>query len=233
MSPGYAYERAPDRSHFLNRTKTKKLFRDVFALGKGKKWNFMHSGLFLDFLAGNSGIRVHAVGHAGPQHLRLAEALLFAWRRLHQDLQGADGHHRLGNLRHRQVRKVRRLHGALRLRADRGQCGPHQPAEGNVGGTARVKTTGPMAPEIDLTKQRPAQYIFSAEVQKRLSEIRPTRPPLRGPSSRQKRPPPPKRNGAKICGPGSGEPGPFLRVSQTSKDRALIRRDPGSWIMMR
>ena len=25
----------------------------MFALGKGKKWNFMHSGLFLDFLAGN------------------------------------------------------------------------------------------------------------------------------------------------------------------------------------
>src|ERR1700720_2224977 len=48
MSPGYAYERAPDQEHFLNRTKTKKLFRDVFALGKGKKWNFMHSGLFLD-----------------------------------------------------------------------------------------------------------------------------------------------------------------------------------------
>jgi len=35
-----------------------------------------------------------------------------------------------------------------------------------------VRTTGPMAPEIDLTKQRPAQYIFSSEVQKRLSEIR-------------------------------------------------------------
>ncbi|HMH95222.1 MAG TPA: adenosyl-hopene transferase HpnH [Bradyrhizobium sp.] len=53
MSPGYAYERAPDQEHFLNRNKTKKLFRDVFALGKGKNWNFMHSGLFLDFLAGN------------------------------------------------------------------------------------------------------------------------------------------------------------------------------------
>ncbi len=26
MSPGYAYERAPDQEHFLNRTKTKKLF---------------------------------------------------------------------------------------------------------------------------------------------------------------------------------------------------------------
>src|SRR6202790_4354092 len=46
-------ERRPDQETFLNRTKTKKLFRDVFALGKGKKWNFMHSGLFLDFLAGN------------------------------------------------------------------------------------------------------------------------------------------------------------------------------------
>jgi hypothetical protein len=29
-----------------------------------------------------------------------------------------------------------------------------------------------MAPEISLENQRPAQYIFSAEVQKRLSEIR-------------------------------------------------------------
>ncbi len=35
-----------------------------------------------------------------------------------------------------------------------------------------VRTSGPMAPEINLDKQRPAQYIFSSEVQKRLSEIR-------------------------------------------------------------
>ena len=35
-----------------------------------------------------------------------------------------------------------------------------------------IKTEGPMAPEIDLSKQRPAQYVFSSEVQKRLSEIR-------------------------------------------------------------
>jgi hypothetical protein len=35
-----------------------------------------------------------------------------------------------------------------------------------------VKTSGPMAPEIDMSKQRPAQYVFSSEVQKRLSEIR-------------------------------------------------------------
>jgi hypothetical protein len=35
-----------------------------------------------------------------------------------------------------------------------------------------VRTSGPMAPEIDLSKQRPAQYIFSQQVQKKLSEIR-------------------------------------------------------------
>jgi hypothetical protein len=35
-----------------------------------------------------------------------------------------------------------------------------------------IRTTGPMAPEIDLSKQRPAQYIFSEQVQKKLSEIR-------------------------------------------------------------
>jgi hypothetical protein len=35
-----------------------------------------------------------------------------------------------------------------------------------------VKTSGPMAPEIDMSKQRPAQYIFSEQVQKKLSEIR-------------------------------------------------------------
>src|SRR5271166_2720122 len=45
ISPGYAYERAPDQAHFLARRKTKELFREVFALGKGKKWRFMHSGL--------------------------------------------------------------------------------------------------------------------------------------------------------------------------------------------
>ena len=32
-----------------------------------------------------------------------------------------------------------------------------------------VRTTGTMAPEINLANQRPAQYIFSSEVQKRLS----------------------------------------------------------------
>src|SRR5271155_2212420 len=48
ISPGYAYERAPDQQHFLARRKTKDVFRKVFALGKGKKWNLTHSSMFLD-----------------------------------------------------------------------------------------------------------------------------------------------------------------------------------------
>ncbi|KIL99890.1 Molybdenum cofactor biosynthesis protein MoaA [Paramagnetospirillum magnetotacticum MS-1] len=53
LSPGYAYERAPDTEHFLNRRATKELFRKLFRLGRGKKWEFTQSSLFMDFLAGN------------------------------------------------------------------------------------------------------------------------------------------------------------------------------------
>jgi hypothetical protein len=35
-----------------------------------------------------------------------------------------------------------------------------------------VRTDGAMAPEISLEAQRPAQYVFSEQVQQRLSEIR-------------------------------------------------------------
>mgnify|MGYP003666882460 FL=1 len=53
VSPGYAYERAPDQDHFLGRTKTKNLFRDIFRLKGDKKWRFSQSTLFMDFLVGN------------------------------------------------------------------------------------------------------------------------------------------------------------------------------------
>jgi hypothetical protein len=35
-----------------------------------------------------------------------------------------------------------------------------------------IRTVGPLAPEIDLSNQRPAQYIFAQQVQKTLTEIR-------------------------------------------------------------
>ena len=54
VSPGYAYERAPDQKHFLNRNKTKELFRGILARGRGgQAWPFSQSTNFLNFLAGN------------------------------------------------------------------------------------------------------------------------------------------------------------------------------------
>ncbi|MEL6259085.1 MAG: adenosyl-hopene transferase HpnH, partial [Pseudomonadota bacterium] len=55
LSPGFAYERAPDQEHFFNRQRTKKYFRELFKIQKdrGVKWNLSHTPLYLDFLAGN------------------------------------------------------------------------------------------------------------------------------------------------------------------------------------
>jgi hypothetical protein len=55
-----------------------------------------------------------------------------------------------------------------------------------------VKTEGPMAPEVDMSKQRPAQYVFSRHVQEKLAEIRaekakPPAKPKRVPTSAEDR----------------------------------------------
>jgi len=52
ISPGYAYEKAPDQDHWLNVERTHAIFRDAFADGRRKKWRLNHSPLFLDFLEG-------------------------------------------------------------------------------------------------------------------------------------------------------------------------------------
>ena len=51
ISPGYAYEKAPDRAHFLARERTRELFRKIFSRGI-RRWRFNQSPLFLEFLAG-------------------------------------------------------------------------------------------------------------------------------------------------------------------------------------
>ena len=53
VSPGFSYERAPRQDLFLERTATRQLYRDIFSLRRGKHWNFNHSSLYLDYLAGN------------------------------------------------------------------------------------------------------------------------------------------------------------------------------------
>jgi hopanoid biosynthesis associated radical SAM protein HpnH len=52
ISPGFAYEKAPDQEHFLGVERTRAIFREAFSGGKRKKWRLNHSPLFLDFLEG-------------------------------------------------------------------------------------------------------------------------------------------------------------------------------------
>jgi hopanoid biosynthesis associated radical SAM protein HpnH len=61
VSPGYSYRHAPRQDVFLGRSASKNLFREIFKRGRlnttstghKRRWLFNHSGLFLDFLAGN------------------------------------------------------------------------------------------------------------------------------------------------------------------------------------
>jgi hopanoid biosynthesis associated radical SAM protein HpnH len=51
VSPGYAYDKAPDQTNFLHRRKTNDLFEMILSNRK-KQWKFNQSPLFLEFLMG-------------------------------------------------------------------------------------------------------------------------------------------------------------------------------------
>jgi hopanoid biosynthesis associated radical SAM protein HpnH len=172
MSPGYAYERAPDQDHFLGRRKTKELFRKVFALGKGKGWNFMHSTLFLDFLAGNQeyhctpwGMPTRNIfGWQKPCYL-LGEGYAKTFRELMDttdwDAYGTGRYEKCANCMAHCGYEPTAAHAAI--------AHPFTALKVALRG---VRTEGEMAPEISLDAQRQAQYVFDGQVQQRLSEIR-------------------------------------------------------------
>jgi hopanoid biosynthesis associated radical SAM protein HpnH len=73
VSPGYAYEKAPDQVHFLGVEQTQRLFRDSFADGRRKKWRLNHTPLFLDFLEGKQDYECTAWG--------IPSYSVFGWQR--------------------------------------------------------------------------------------------------------------------------------------------------------
>lgn len=73
ISPGYAYEKAPDQEHFLGVTETRQLFQKVFANGRRKKWRLNHTPLFLDFLEGKRDFSCTAWG--------IPSYSIFGWQR--------------------------------------------------------------------------------------------------------------------------------------------------------
>jgi hopanoid biosynthesis associated radical SAM protein HpnH len=171
MSPGYAYERAPDQQHFLARKKTKELFRKVFALGKGKKWQFMHSGMFLDFLAGNQ------EAHCTPWGMPTRN--IFGWQKPCYLL--GEGYAKTFSELMETTEWDSYGTGAYEKCANcMAHCG-YEPTAADLAfkkpltalkiALFGVKTEGEMAPEISLANQRPAQYVFAQQVQKTLTEL--------------------------------------------------------------
>ena len=87
VSPGYAYERAPDQQHFLNRTKTKELFRGILERGEWRPEMALQPVDHVPELPRRQrGLSLHALGQSDAHRLRLAEALLPAGRGLCEDL---------------------------------------------------------------------------------------------------------------------------------------------------
>ncbi len=172
VSPGYAYERAPDQQHFLNRAKTKQLFRDIFRRGQGRrKWPLFQSGLFLDFLAGNQ--TYHCTPWGNPTRT------VFGWQRPCYLL--GEGYAKTFKELMEDTAWERYGTGNYEKCAD---CMVHSGFEASAVVDAvkkpwkvaalalkGIKTEGPMAPEIPLDGQRPAEYVFSRHVEQRLAEI--------------------------------------------------------------
>ncbi len=164
MSPGYAYERAPDQQHFLNRQRTKTLFRDIFRRGKGRNWRFSQSSLFLDFLAGNQDYSCtpwgnptrNVFGWQRPCYL-IGEGFTRTFKELMEatewDKYGTGNYAKCSDcmvhcgyeataVAVTFAHPLRALRVALR--------GP--------------RTEGAMAPEIDLSKARPAERVHERQV---------------------------------------------------------------------
>src|SRR6202790_3235370 len=172
MSPGYAYERAPDQEHFLNRTKTKKLFRDVFALGRGKKWNFMHSGLFLDFLAGNQSYECTPWGMPGRNIFGWQEACYLlgeGYTKTFKELMETTDWETYGTGKYEKCADCM-VHSGYEATAVMDAV--KHPLKALGVAMRGVKTEGEMAPEISLDHQRKAEYVFSRHVENALETIK-------------------------------------------------------------
>jgi hopanoid biosynthesis associated radical SAM protein HpnH len=173
VSPGYAYERAPDQEHFLNRAKTKQLFRGIFARGrKAKAWSFTQSAMFLDFLAGNQtyhctpwGNPTRTVfGWQRPCYL-LGEGYAPSFKQLMDetdwDRYGVGNYEKCANCM---------VHCGFEATAVKDSFKHPLKALGVM--LKGIRTEGPMAPEIPLANQRRAEFVFSRHVEHKLAEIR-------------------------------------------------------------
>jgi len=160
VSPGYSYERAPDQKHFLNRRKSKELFRDVFRRDPKRRWRFSQSSLFLDFLAGNQ--TYHCTPWGNPTRN------IFGWQRpcylLNEgyvasfaELMDETEWERYGTGNYEKCADCM-VHCGYEATAVNDTL--KRPLRALKVALRGVRTEGPMAPEVSLRDQRPADYVF-------------------------------------------------------------------------
>lgn len=174
VSPGYAYERAVDQQHFLNRTTTKNLFRDVMRIGKTRKnkWRFSQSSLFLDFLCGNQtyectpwGTPCYSIfGWQKPCYL-IGEGYYKTFAELMEKTEWD----KYGTGRYEKCADCMVHCGYEPTAAEDAASHPLKTLMVALRGP---RTDGPMAAELDMSAQRPAEYVFSDHVEQTLADIR-------------------------------------------------------------
>jgi hopanoid biosynthesis associated radical SAM protein HpnH len=173
ISPGYAYERAPEQQHFLTRQATRQLFRDILARGDGgRRWAFSQSSLFMDFLAGNQTYRCTPWGNPArtvfgwqrPCYL-LGEGYAKTFRELMEDTDW-DAY---GTGRYEKCADCM-VHSGYEASAVADTLA--RPLAAARVALRGVATLGPMAPDIALDGQRPAEYVHSRHVAIKVEEIR-------------------------------------------------------------
>jgi hopanoid biosynthesis associated radical SAM protein HpnH len=171
ISPGYAYERAPDQQHFLNRQKTKTLFRDIFRRDKKKQWRFSQSSLFLNFLAGNESYHCtpwsnptrNVFGWQKPCYL-LGEGFVGSFKEL-METTAWDNY---GTGRYEKCADCMVHCGYEGTAVDDTFSRPWKALKVAMFG---VRTDGEMAPDIALDQARPAEYVFEKQVETALATI--------------------------------------------------------------
>ena len=175
ISPGYAYERAEDQESFLSRKKTKQLFRDIFKIGKerGREWNLSHSSLFLNFLAGNEEYHCtpwgsptrNVFGWQKPCYL-LGEGYASSFKELMEttewDQYGTGKYEKCANCMahcgYEPTAAMDAVKNPLKMF--------------RIPNMFKIDTEGPMAPEIDLSKARPAVDVHEKIVESEMEKIR-------------------------------------------------------------
>jgi hopanoid biosynthesis associated radical SAM protein HpnH len=174
VSPGYAYERAPDQQHFLNRKATKDLFRGIFsrALPGRKKWQFNQSSMFLDFLAGNQTFHCTPWGNPTRTYFgwqRPCYLLGEGYAKTFKELMETTDWDKYGTGNYEKCADCM-VHSGYEATAVAHSI--KHPLKALAVEMRGVRTTGPMAPEIDLSNQRPAEFVFSRHVQQAMEKLR-------------------------------------------------------------